>query len=129
LNAPPRCTVLVVDDDEDIRETVVQVLEEEGYRTLSAEHGAEALEVLRREEHPPALILLDLMMPVMDGTAFRASQLADPRLAGIPVIVVSAYTDLAEKAKTMGSVQTLKKPLQLQTLMTAIRTVCPPATH
>ena len=79
--------VLVVDDDLDSRTLLEMALAEEGYAVLVAANGAEALTVARQSH--PIVILLDLAMPVMDGFAFRAAQLRDPQLAGIPVICVS----------------------------------------
>jgi CheY-like chemotaxis protein len=82
--------VMVVEDDAFIRELIVQVLAGEGFASIVARNGAEALQRLRDEHLHPALILLDLMMPVMNGWQFRAEQLKDPELAGIPVVVMSA---------------------------------------
>ena len=109
-----RAVVLVVDDDRDIRETLQEVLEAEGYRAVTARHGAEGLEVAR-EEHP-ALVLLDLFMPVMDGVEFRRRQLAEPALAGIPVVVVSAAHGLAGRVASMGVEGHLEKPVRIDRL-------------
>src|SRR3954470_12387725 len=94
--------VLVVDDDPDIRESVRLVLEDEGYEVEEAADGAAALALLRAATTRPDVILLDLMMPVMNGWQFRAAQLADDDLADIPVIVLSADSNLSEKAPTFG---------------------------
>ena len=83
------CSVLVIEDDPDIREALAEALGYEGYDVLLAENGREGLDVLR-EHSRPHVILLDLLMPVMNGWQFRQEQLADPALAGIPVVVVSA---------------------------------------
>jgi CheY-like chemotaxis protein len=82
--------VLVVDDDPSIREVVVELLSLEGCLTLEARSGRTALDLLRARRIPPAVILLDLLMPDMDGWRFRAEQLTDPALSAIPVIVISA---------------------------------------
>jgi CheY-like chemotaxis protein len=84
-----RATILVIEDDRDIRECMADALEMEGYAVASAGNGREALDRLRRGLRPD-LILLDLLMPVMNGWEFRQVQLADPLLAGIPVVIVSA---------------------------------------
>jgi CheY-like chemotaxis protein len=84
-----RASVLVVEDDRDIRECMADALEMEGYAVMCAGNGREALDQLRRGPRPD-LILLDLLMPVMSGWEFRQAQLADPLLAGIPVVIVSA---------------------------------------
>src|SRR5690349_16993945 len=93
--------VLVVDDDADIRETVSLILEDEGYEVQSAQDGAAALGVLRAGPLPD-VILLDLMMPVMNGWQFREQQTRDPRLAAIPVVVLSADSSLRDKAVYFG---------------------------
>jgi len=84
-------TVLVVDDDHDLREAVSTVLEERGFHILGACNGREALDLLRGDGERPSAILLDLMMPVMDGLQFREEQLSDPELSPIPVIVMTAH--------------------------------------
>lgn len=109
--------LMVVDDDRDIRETLVEALEDHGYRASSAANGREALDALAARDELPALILLDLMMPVMDGRAFRDIQRAHPRWSAIPVIMISAYSDV--DAHAMG-VQCLRKPLTMRTLLAAI---------
>src|SRR4051794_28574938 len=81
--------ILVVDDDPDLRDTLGQILEDEGYSVAAASNGREALAYLR-ERPAPSLILLDLMMPVMDGWQFRSEQRLDSVLAKIPVLVISA---------------------------------------
>src|SRR5512136_1149583 len=89
--------VLVVEDDRDMREALVEVLRLESYLVDAAGDGSQALELARRRH--PDVILLDLMMPVMSGWEFRATQLQDERIAAIPVIVMSAYhndLDVAE---------------------------------
>jgi CheY-like chemotaxis protein len=116
--------ILVVDDDADIRETIVEVLEENGHRTLSAANGNEALAALRNADEPPCLILLDLMMPIMDGRAFREAQQADPELSKIPVIVLSAFRDSAETAKQLDAAGFLPKPVSLDALISLIDSFC-----
>jgi CheY-like chemotaxis protein len=82
--------VLLVDDDEAMRETLTEFLEMEGFSVVSAQHGQEALDVLARIE-APGLILLDYMMPVMNGLQFLAAQKENPRLRPIPVVILSAW--------------------------------------
>jgi CheY-like chemotaxis protein len=114
--------VLVIEDDVDILRAVVQVLEDEGYAVRAAENGRVALALLRAPGvPPPCVILLDLMMPVMDGWAFRAEQVRDPALASIPVIVLTADGNAAEKAALMNGVGALRKPVELLTLLEAIQ--------
>lgn len=113
--------ILLVEDDEAILESMRELLEMEGYAVDSAMNGAEALKILRAND-PPSLILLDIMMPVMDGYQFREAQLADPKLASIPVIVMTA-AGRVELAKTrLPSDQYIKKPIDIEQLLTAVKT-------
>lgn len=116
----PPC-VLVVDDDLGIRMSVGAILESNGYRVELAANGAEALEKLRDGNTArPSLILLDVMMPVMDGMTFRAEQERDDALRDIPVVVFSAYGDVAETAVKMHAVGHLQKPLRAGDLLATI---------
>lgn len=112
--------VLVVDDDPDILEALSEILEAEGFEIRRARNGKEALEKL--EPDPPQLILLDLMMPVMDGWEFaqRLRQLP-PRVANIPIIVLSADRNVSNKAAEIGAVGHLAKPFELNDLLDMVR--------
>jgi two-component system chemotaxis response regulator CheY len=114
--------VLVVDDDKDIRETIREVLEAEGYSVATAENGAAALERLRQLY--PQLILLDLTMPVMDGISFREEQMNDDSLAAIPTIVMSARTDPGKDAGPLLVRACLSKPLDLDELLSLVGHYC-----
>jgi CheY-like chemotaxis protein len=116
------CDVLVVDDDRDIRETIQEVLEGEGWRVATARNGQDALAVARAQR--PELILLDLFMPLVDGTEFRRRQLADPALAPIPVYVMSAAAGLEERIAAMGVAGHLEKPLDLERLFATVAAHC-----
>jgi len=123
LTAPARACggVLVVEDDADILRAIVQVLQDEGTTVRAAENGRVALTMLREPGATlPCVILLDLMMPVMDGWAFRAEQLRDPALADIPVIVLTADGHAVEKATLMNGANALRKPVELETLLAAV---------
>ena len=111
--------VLVVDDDPDICDVVQEILESFGYRVETARNGIEALKKLR-SGGAPCLILLDLMMPGMNGFEFRNEQLCDPALASIPVVVISGAGEVAAKAATMG-VEGLAKPINLDVLLAEVR--------
>jgi CheY-like chemotaxis protein len=111
--------VLVVDDDGDVRDVLREVLEENGYLVRTAGDGREALAVLRREPRT-SLILLDVMMPVMDGWEFRAEQVQDAAIADIPVVVITAVGDADEKAKAMAAAGALRKPVRLKDLLAAV---------
>ena len=116
-------TILVVDDDRDIRDSLVELLTEHGYRAIGAGNGVEALEILRTCPSPPCLILLDLMMPVMDGREFRERQLENAAWTAIPTIVISAYNDVEQQARAL-EVDHLRKPLAMRPLMDAVRRHC-----
>ena len=118
-------TILVVDDEPAIRESLGDLLREEGYEVLEAQNGAEALVRLREPaQHPPCVIILDLMMPVMDGYEFRAEQLRDAALADIPVVVVSADGNVRRKTASMQVAAALAKPLQLNVFVAEIERHC-----
>jgi CheY-like chemotaxis protein len=112
--------VLVVDDDRDIRDSLIEMLEDHGYAAVGASNGVEALEVLRTSAASACLILLDLMMPVMDGREFREEQLKHPAWAAIPVIVISAYGDVEAQANAL-SLDYMRKPLATRPLIAAVQ--------
>jgi two-component system response regulator MprA len=115
--AGPAC-ILVVDDDDIIRETVAEALELDGYEVDTAPNGADALDRVRSRR--PSGIILDLMMPIMTGWQFlevcRAQQLCD----GIPIVVMSAYSKLPEEAANLGVKGCIAKPFDLDVLLGAI---------
>jgi CheY-like chemotaxis protein len=114
--------VLIVEDDPSIREVMADLLADEGYTTLTAENGAEGLTCLGQVR--PCLILLDLMLPVLDGVAFRAAQRAAPQWAVIPVIVLSAFPASVETATTLDAVAYLSKPVELDRLVEVVERYC-----
>ena len=105
----PAAPVLVVEDNAEVRQALVALLEAEGYHVAEAVDGVSALRLLRTGAVQPCLIVLDLMMPRMSGWDFRMEQSSDLRLAGIPVVVVSA-DPLASQAERMGAAAVLSKP-------------------
>jgi CheY-like chemotaxis protein len=113
-------TVLVVDDDEDIRLAMSDTLEAEGYRVVLAEDGLDALAKLRAGSERPNLILLDLMMPNMDGSGFCAAKQQDPALSAIPVVIVSADSRVTQKAAELGVAGSLAKPVRIADLVATI---------
>jgi CheY-like chemotaxis protein len=114
--------LLVVDDDEDIRDTVKSLLELKGYRVATAADGAEGLARMR-EGTPPAVVILDLMMPGMSGEEFRAAQLRDRNLATVPVIVLSGAGRLSERQSLAGT-EVVPKPIDLQVLFAIVARFC-----
>jgi CheY-like chemotaxis protein len=115
--------VLIIEDDLDIRDALGQILEEEGYSVATAANGREALQRLRSGP-PPRLILLDLMMPVMNGWQFRAEQKQDPALAEIPVVVISADTNIRDKASQLGVNEYFRKPIEISGLLQTLERYC-----
>jgi CheY-like chemotaxis protein len=109
-------SVLVVDDDEALREAVAEALADEGFTVSCCAHGQDALTVLRSGLRPD-VILLDLMMPVMDGWAFREEQSRDPALAAIPVVVVTAAHPLP---KPIDARAIVSKPFKVEELLRAV---------
>ena len=103
--------ILVVEDDPDVRDGMVSLLEEEGYRVLAAFDGAEGLERLR-EGHDVGLVLLDLTMPKMSAGEFRLQQRKDPAIAEVPVVLMSAGLDVARQADVLGAVGYVGKPFK-----------------
>jgi len=116
--------VLVVDDDQDIRETLIEVLDAYGYRAVGAADGLEALARLREPESRWCLVILDLAMPTMDGRAFRAEQLHDPRLSEIPVVLLSARHDVDDVALELKVAAHRTKPIQVTDLVQLMRRLC-----
>jgi CheY-like chemotaxis protein len=116
-------SILIVEDDSDLREALSAVLRDEGYFVAMAADGREALDRLRRQWRP-SLILLDLTMPVMNGWQFRAEQRQDPALSGIPVVVLSAGEHLAEQMVPLGIKDYVRKPVELNHLLRTIERYC-----
>jgi CheY-like chemotaxis protein len=112
--------VLVVEDDDHIRDAIAEILSEHGFSVQTAANGCEAIDVLRGANERPQLILLDLMMPVMDGWAFRTAQLADPSLSSIPVVILSAVRDLRRHGGALRAADVLPKPLDVPRLLDAV---------
>ena len=111
--------VLVVDDDPDIREVVALILEDEGFRVETAVNGAEALEIVR--SNPPSGILLDMMMPVMDGPTFLRAWQSEAPSRRVPVVVMSA-NQKAVDALTLGAATFIQKPFDVDDLLRLVDT-------
>ena len=113
--------VLVVDDDPDIRESLREVLEDEGYEVACVGNGREALDHLKAASPRPCVILLDLMMPVMDGWQFRREQKQDADIADIPLVVITAT---GKRPVLIDAAELVMKPLDLSQLFSAIERYC-----
>jgi two-component system chemotaxis response regulator CheY len=114
---PATVRVLVVEDDTDIRETVAELLVEEGYEVRTAVSGRDALELLEGADPLPDLVLLDLMMPIMDGWTFYDHLQKQPRWATLPIVVISADANVHEKAARLNPVACLRKPVGIDELL------------
>ena len=119
MTTPAR--VLVVDDDTILRSVLCESLADEGYEVRPADDGREALAVL--DHWAPDVIVLDLMMPGMDGWAFRRAQLARRPLAAIPVILLSATRDLRSDAEDLRAEVAFPKPFELPRLLDSVRQI------
>ncbi len=114
------CLVMVAEDNRDFREMLTGLLEDEGYRVIAAENGRRALDALMSGA-VPCIILLDLMMPVMDGWQFLREQRNHPSLASIPVV---AMTAAGEGADAGPVARLIHKPIDIESLLAAVRTYC-----
>ncbi|MCP3139968.1 response regulator [Pyxidicoccus xibeiensis] len=114
-------SVLVVEDDADLRAAVADILEDEGFVVHVAENGRDALEELGHMGHMPCVVLLDLMMPVMDGFAFMERFRADPVLSQVPVVVFSASV----REPPEGASAMIRKPFEIPALLSAVAGYCP----
>lgn len=112
--------VMIVEDDDEIRELLAEMLADRGYLVSTARHGKDALELLRTKPQPN-IVLLDLMMPVMDGWQMRAEMLADANLAAIPVIIVSGAADLQDGSELLKAARVLTKPVKWPVLLDSLR--------
>ena len=113
--------ILVVDDDPDIRESLREVLEDEGYDVACVGNGREALDYLKSSKPRPCVILLDLMMPVMDGWQFRREQKQDTEIADIPLVVITAT---GKRPVLIDAAELVMKPLDLNRLFEAVARYC-----
>lgn len=116
-------SILLVEDNDDIRDTLEEILIQEGFQVATATNGLEALDVLAHDPLP-CLILLDLRMPVMDGVSFRLHQLRDPRIREVPVVVLTAANEDHREAALLGACGHLRKPIDLDVLLETAEEAC-----
>ena len=117
--------VLIVEDDEDIRADLAAILRIKGFDVHEAANGREALDLLV-DKGVPCLIVLDLMMPVMNGWELRAALKADPRFSSVPVIIASGAGRLEDSGRTLDAVAMLAKPFELARLLELVGRYCDP---
>lgn len=115
-------TVLLVEDTEDLRRFFSEVLTSAGYRVIGVENGQEAMEWLETTDVPPGLVVLDMMMPIMDGKTFLQKLQETPRLAALPVVVASAVT--GRGGDPPGVSRVVRKPVSPQVLTELVREFC-----
>lgn len=115
--------ILIVEDDDDLRVVVSELLRDLGYKVATAVNGSDALQYLRTHR-PPGLIVLDVMMPVMDGVEFCRRRLRDPSLRAIPIFL---FTARGQSIANVSAVRVLRKPLVVDEFIEAVRSVVAPA--
>lgn len=113
-------SILIVEDDIDIRSALVQILHLEGYSTAEASNGKEALEYIRNNPSP-CMVLLDMMMPVMSGRQFLDAFQDEPNSTTVPVVIISA---IADRVDTTGAKEFIKKPLEISRLLEVVAKYC-----
>jgi CheY-like chemotaxis protein len=123
LKVSSAAQILIVEDDDDLREVVSGLLRELGYKVATAVNGSDALAYLRTNR-PPGLIVLDVMMPVMDGVEFCRRRLRDPSLRAIPIFL---FTARGQSIANVSAVRVLRKPLVVDEFIDAVRSVVAPA--
>jgi two-component system, chemotaxis family, chemotaxis protein CheY len=112
--------ILLVEDDKDISDSITEILSSEGFEVIRAGNGREGLEALKQHSET-RLILLDLMMPVMDGFEFQAAIASEPGYAKIPIVVMSADGHVREKKARVSAVEYLRKPVDIDVLIDTVR--------
>ena len=120
--------ILIVEDDAAVRELVSVLLRTNGFHAVAAEDGLEALHLLRtvrrRAPRTPCLVLLDLVMPRLSGHEFRRAQLDDPTVANVPIAIMSGVIDIEQRARTLGAVASVAKPIDFDRLLDVVKRYC-----
>jgi len=121
-----RGMVLLVEDDQDLRDTIQFMLRMRGHHVETASGGKEALDWLKRSNPQPSLVLLDLMMPGMSGFELRSRMTSDPELASVPVVVLTGSGMLADQRSAELQAEILRKPVEIETLIGTVSRYCQP---
>lgn len=116
--------VMLVEDDDETREALATILEEASYRVISAANGADAWRLLQSHAGPCDIILLDLMMPVMNGWDFRRKQKDSADFSSIPVLLMSAGGNIASSCADLGTSDYIAKPVEVAELLDKIQRYC-----
>lgn len=117
-------TILIIDDDQGIRDALSELLEMEGYAVKLAVNGNEGLHILRELPKPPDLVLLDFMMPAMDGFQFRQRQVEEGLYTEVPVVLMSADCHVGEKQIRGGMMDHLRKPMDINEVLDMVKKHC-----
>lgn len=120
MNKPATPSILIVEDSLDIQDSLKQLFESENYDVHVTSNGQEALTYLRSGAKHPNVILLDLMMPVMDGYEFRKTQMLDEVLSKIPVVIMTADGHVEEKSGKLAGAAFLKKPVDIDIILNTV---------
>lgn len=118
-------SIFVVDDDDDLRDSICDELERQGYKTAGAKHGERALSVVRKGPHAPDLVLLDLLMPETDGWQVVAALKGDPSLNKVPIVLMSAVPPKATTLQAQGVSAAIPKPFTMEELLFVVTQVLP----
>ena len=113
--------ILLIEDDPDLRETLLELLELEGYQVDVARDGEEGLRILQGMDPKPGLVLVDWMMPKMGGEEFCAMKSKNPELTGLPVVILTADSAVSDKAKQAGASMGVAKPVDIEKLLSVVR--------
>lgn len=117
-------TILIVDDDQGIREALKELLEIEGFRVETAPSGADGLHLLRSLSPRPCLVLLDLMMPGMTGLEFRARQQEEGLAPEVPVVLMSADGQIQKRGEQAQVIEYLRKPMDINEVLALVKRHC-----
>jgi len=123
FHSPGSHEVLVVDDNDDVRDAFITLLVMNGYEAVGASGGVAALELLHAGARP-CVVLLDLRMPEMDGWTVWARMHAEPALASIPVVMVSGDPEQSRRAETLGMRNFMRKPIDAEKLLATVARYC-----
>lgn len=118
-------SILIIEDDDVIRESITELMEDEGYDVAAVENGKVGIDYLSATQRLPDLILLDLMMPVMDGFAFCVTKANQPSWSQIPTLVMSADGHVTQKREQTGAQDYIKKPLDILDLISRVKCFLP----
>jgi two-component system chemotaxis response regulator CheY len=121
-----KASIFVVDDDDDLRDSICEELHRQGYKTEGAKHGERALSVLRKGPAKPDLVLLDLLMPETDGWEVVAALKGDPQLRQVPIVLMSAVPPKSTSLQAQGVAASLPKPFTMEELLFVVSRVLPP---